>query len=94
MGDPTTGGHVRLIETLCTVAAEAVSVVAEEVPVLLFVDDVERADGAARASLAIIARSAVGRVLTILAAGEDDGSGRAQAGMAAGTDPEDSSSPR
>jgi DNA-binding SARP family transcriptional activator/tetratricopeptide (TPR) repeat protein len=62
-------------------AAEAVSVVAEEHPVLFFVDDVERADGAARASLATLARGAVGRVLTILAVGEDDGSGPALGGI-------------
>ncbi len=68
-------------------AAEAVSVVAEERPVLLFVDDVERADGAARASLSTIVRSAQGRVLTILAVGEDDGSGAAPAGVATGTRP-------
>lgn len=66
-------------------AAEAVSVVAEERPVLLFVDDVERADGAVRASLAAIARSAVGWVLTILAVGENDGSAPAPAGIVPGT---------
>ena len=68
-------------------AAEAVSVVAEERPVLLFVDDVERADDAARASLATIARSTAGRVLTILAFGEHDGSVPVSAGIAAGTRP-------
>lgn len=72
--------------SLDAAAAEALSVVAEERPVLLFVDDVERADDAARTALATIARNAAGRVLTILAVGQD-GSGLAAAGIAAGSRP-------
>ena len=79
---PVTGGT-----SLDPAAAEAISVVAEERPVLLFVDDVERADSAARACLATITRSTVGRVLTILAIGEDDGSVPLSPGSVAGTRP-------
>ncbi|MBA3318103.1 MAG: AAA family ATPase [Gemmatimonadales bacterium] len=72
---------------LDSAAAEALSVVSEERPVLLFLDDVERADGVTLASIATITRSAAGRVLIVLAVGENDSSGSVPAGLAAGSRP-------
>ena len=52
-------------------AADAMSAVAEERPVLLFVDDVERADEPSVATIAALARSCRGRILIVLAVGTD-----------------------
>ena len=51
------------------------SAVADERPVLLFVDDVERADPATVAILAGIARACRGRIQLVLAVGTDSDSG-------------------
>ena len=51
--------------------AEAMSAVAEERPVLLFVDDMERADPPTVATIAALARGCRGRILIVLAVGTD-----------------------
>ncbi len=56
-------------------AAEAMSAVAEERPVLLFVDDLERADPPTLATLAAIGRACRGRIQMVLAVGTDAGTG-------------------
>ncbi len=66
---PSIGSH----SDTSSLAAEAMSAVGEERPVLLCVDDAERADPPTVAALAAIARGCRGRIQIVVAVGTDAG---------------------